>query len=967
MEEKIYNIFDDFINKNFSINDSWNITIASLNKLISFIEERDYSEDMIEVNTDIFTNLMKNNNCLYNVIDILVTAINNEKSSLSVIRLCNDQNIQGLIKIYCNINNRNYEELMLKLICDNQNSETLRTYIFDISKYSILTSEKEYDLLKKIKNGDEIARDLLIKSNLRLVVNIARKYSNNAHELLDLIQNGNLALIKAVDNFDLSFNAKFNTYAYKCIDMFLRRFVKVKKLRLKMSEEDFNLSNKINSFREKYYLENGCEPSVKEISETLNIKEKSVQEIMSYPEEIISYEDLTFDEKEILAIDYFQEEDILNRLEKEDIWNIIENLEKFSDRNKEIIKYLFGKIDGKFHTHREAAEKYNVSYERISQIEETAVKKIKAFISNRDKKSANNLNNLNSEHHEYIPMPEADISIEYIKSLKPKVNKQNDIPEEITLYINEKFTPNPKFNYCVSILEEFVEKFWDSYFDNFKELCFKLLENSTKIQDYIEILLKSGKYTLTNDNKLSYLIDIYTNIKASKEDIFSHDYFDTDDSLKMYLREIGKKEILTRSEEYLLFEQYNNGDLNAKKKLIEHNLRYVVTIAKRFVNKGMDLLDLIEEGNLGLIEAIEKFDYKKGYKLSTYATWWIRQKIQMSLNQNYSLIKVPKDIRELYFKIIAFEKNLDNPSNEELAELLEVPVSKIIETKNSPMYVESLNTPISNDEDSIEIGDTIKDGYDLQDEVESNISINDLWRFILKLHLKKTEEEVIKLRYGYYNNKIYSRSEVANKLKLSYERIRVIEKITLRKIRSAYIHQKAKEDAMKRLGIETKESIQFEIIPVKKEKSEFLDKSNEINTYNQLWYTDAVKIQNIYEYLSEYSDREIDYGLKCLETKDLNLLYMIYGNDLKHPEYAFQLTNDYVIYVYNVIIPKIENSIIERYKLNAIELHQRKRNKLVNTLRNLYSSFGDISGKENIFVNSMCRIRDKKEGENGRK
>ena len=163
------------------------------------------------------------------------------------------------------------------------------------------------------------------------------------------------------------------------------------------------------------------------------------------------------------------------------------------------------------------------------------------------------------------------------------------------------------------------------------------------------------------------------------------------------------------------------------------------------------------------------------------------------------------------------------------------------------------------------------------------------------------------------------------------------------------------------------EKIQFDIVPAKKSNEVSQNNSDTINVYNQIWYTKDVKIQSIYEYLSEYNDREIEYGLKCLETKDLNLLYMIYGNDLKHPEYAFQLTNDYVIYVYNVIIPKIENSIIERYKLNAIELRQRKRNKLVNTLRNLYSSFGDISGKENIFVNSMCRIRDKKEGENGRK
>ena len=967
MEGKIYNIFDNFINENFNITNSWNITIASLNDLVDFFEKNDCSEDFIKANTDVFENLVNSNNILYNMMDIFVAAINNAKSSLSIVTLCNNQNIQELIKIYCKINNLDFEKLMLKLVCNNQNSETLKTYIKDLSKYKLLSPEEELELLEKIKKGDKTARDLLIKSNLRLVVNIARKYSTDAHELLDLIQNGNLALIKAVDNFDLKFKAKFNTYAYKCIDMFLKRFVKSKKIRLKMSEEDFNLSNKINDFREKYYLEHGYEPSVKEISKSLNIKEKLVNDIMYYPEEIISYEDLSVEEKENIAIDYFQEEDILMRLEREDIWDIIENLEKFSDRNKEIIKYLFGKIDGEFHTHREAASKYNISYERVSQIEGNVVKKIKKVLANRDKKTNENLNNASSEYHEYIPIPKIDISIEYIESLKSKRTKQNEIPEEIVFYINEKFTPNPTLKQSIATLEEFANKFWDNYFENLKELCFLLIENNSLIQNYIEIILANNRYSLPVDSKVSYLIDIYSVIKTDQEEITDTNYLDTDDSLKMYLKDIGKKKILTRGEEYALFLQYNSGDLNAQKKLIEHNLRYVVTIAKRYVNKGMDLLDLIEEGNLGLIEAIEKFDYTKGYKLSTYATWWIRQKIQMALNQNYSLIKVPKDIRELYFKLIAFEKNLDNPSNEELADLLEVPVSKVIEIKNSPMYVESLNAPISNDEDSIEFGDTIKDGYDLQDEVESIISINELWRFILNLNLKKQEKEVIKLRYGYYNNKIYSKSEVANKLNLSYERVRVIEKLTLRKIRSAYIHQKVKEEAMTRLGLETPEKIQFDIVPAKKSNEVSQNNSDTINIYNQIWYTKDVKIQSIYEYLSEYNDREIEYGLKCLETKDLNLLYMIYGKDLKHPEYAFQLTNDYVIYVYNVIIPKIENSIIERYKLNAIELRQRKRNKLVNTLRNLYSSFGDISGKENIFVNSMCRIRDKKEGENGRK
>ncbi len=921
MGENIYKLYDNFINENFTLEDTWNTIIASFKKLIKYIEENDYSGNFVDSNINVFSELLKNNQRLYFNLETLVTAINNSKSSVAMINLCCDENIQSLIKIYCDINDLDYDEIMTKLISDKYNSQTLNEYIKEIKKYSILSYEEELELFKKVRNGDKEARNVIIKSNLRLVPKIAQKYSNDAHELLDMIQNGNLMLIKTIDNYNPNYQVKFSTYVYKCIDSYLKKFFSKKNCTLKISDRNNKLYKDIMSFQENYFAKNGYNPSVSEISQYLNIDEQLTTEILMYPNEIISFEELSDDVKESLEIYDSQDEDIISKLEKEEIWEILNNLEKFSDRNKDIIKFLFGKYDGKKHTHREAAQKYNLSYERIDQIEEKAVEKIKKALLLKEEKSKNKLTNLSKEEHDYIHIEEPNISLENIETLKSKF--KSDIFEDIITYINDNFYPNPDLKNCVEILNDFLNQF-ERFLNINMDLCSNLLETNEIFQKYLEILLENSNFLekLPVNDRLLYLTDVYSVIKTQKQPELYIDSSITDDSLKMYLMEISRKSVLSRKEEFLLFQQYKNGDLKAKNKLIEHNLRYVVTIAKRYTNKGMDLLDLIEEGNIGLMEAIEKFDYTQGYKLSTYATWWIRQKIQLAINHNYSLIRVPKDVRELYYKITALEKNMDSPTDERLAEILKVPLTKIKEVKTSPIYVESINVPISDDEDSAELKDVIKYDYNLQDEVENNLSLNALWEFILNAGLKKTELEVIKLRYGYYNNKIYNLKEISQKLKISYEKIRSIEKIALRKIRSLYIHNQATMEAKRKLNLENKSNIE------KTENVKIEENDRDIIKNSQLSSIDGNNMKSIYELLGEYTEEEVTSALGLLDLNELNLLYIVYGKDLQNPNYVFKLTSDYIDQIHNTIVPKIERIIINKYKLTQEEINRRKNSTL---------------------------------------
>ena len=260
-----------------------------------------------------------------------------------------------------------------------------------------------------------------------------------------------------------------------------------------------------------------------------------------------------------------------------------------------------------------------------------------------------------------------------------------------------------------------------------------------------------------------------------------------DDPVRMYLKEIGKIPLLTPERETYLAEQITAGDKAAKDELIEANLRLVVSIAKRHVGKGMYFLDLIQEGNLGLIKAVEKFDYSKGYKFSTYATWWIRQAITRAIADQARTIRIPVHMVETIHKVSRTARQLlqefgREPNTDEIAEALGMTADKVREIMKIAQDPVSLETPIGEEEDS-HLGDFVEDNdspapsdsasYSLLREQLCNI-----------LHtLTPREEQVIKLRFGLEDGRPRTLEEVGKKFEITRERIRQIEAKALRKLR----------------------------------------------------------------------------------------------------------------------------------------------------------------------------------------
>ena len=269
------------------------------------------------------------------------------------------------------------------------------------------------------------------------------------------------------------------------------------------------------------------------------------------------------------------------------------------------------------------------------------------------------------------------------------------------------------------------------------------------------------------------------------------------DPVRMYLKEIGQIKLLTMDEELELADRIVNGDEEAKTILAEANLRLVVSIAKRYVGRGMLFLDLIQEGNIGLMKAVEKFDVSKGYKFSTYATWWIRQAITRAIADQARTIRVPVHMVETINKLARIQRQLTlelnrEPSEEELAKKMNVSVEKIREIYKISQDPVSLETPIGEEDDS-HLGDFIKDEHNMSPEdYTTNELLKDEIDDVL-LTLTEREEKVIRLRFGLEDGKARTLEEVGQMFGVTRERIRQIEAQALRKIRHPSRSRKLKD------------------------------------------------------------------------------------------------------------------------------------------------------------------------------
>ncbi len=293
------------------------------------------------------------------------------------------------------------------------------------------------------------------------------------------------------------------------------------------------------------------------------------------------------------------------------------------------------------------------------------------------------------------------------------------------------------------------------------------------------------------------ILDEEDEVEVEKIDLSVPDGVSIEDPVRMYLKEIGKVPLLSAEEEIDLAKRMELGDQEAKKRLAEANLRLVVSIAKRYVGRGMLFLDLIQEGNLGLIKAVEKFDYRKGYKFSTYATWWIRQAITRAIADQARTIRIPVHMVETINKLIRVSRQLlqelgREPTPEEIAEEMSMPVDRVREILKISQEPVSLETPIGEEEDS-HLGDFIQDdNVPVPADAAAFTLLKEQLEEVLGT-LTEREQKVLTLRFGLEDGRARTLEEVGKEFNVTRERIRQIEAKALRKLRHPSRSRKLKD------------------------------------------------------------------------------------------------------------------------------------------------------------------------------
>lgn len=314
--------------------------------------------------------------------------------------------------------------------------------------------------------------------------------------------------------------------------------------------------------------------------------------------------------------------------------------------------------------------------------------------------------------------------------------------------------------------------------------------------DVLRITENADELILDDDAELDNF-DSEEEIELEKIDLSVPEGISLDDPVRMYLKEIGKVSLLSADEEIILAKRMENGDEAAKKRLAEANLRLVVSIAKRYVGRGMLFLDLIQEGNLGLIKAVEKFDYRKGYKFSTYATWWIRQAITRAIADQARTIRIPVHMVETINKLIRVSRQMlqelgREPAPEEIAKEMDMPVERVREILKISQEPVSLETPIGEEEDS-HLGDFIQDEHlPVPAEAAAFTLLREQLDEVLDT-LTERERNVLRLRFGLDDGRARTLEEVGKQFNVTRERIRQIEAKALRKLRHPSRSRKLKD------------------------------------------------------------------------------------------------------------------------------------------------------------------------------
>ena len=426
------------------------------------------------------------------------------------------------------------------------------------------------------------------------------------------------------------------------------------------------------------------------------------------------------------------------------------------------------KVEAKNKTEKKQDSKKTSDSEKIEKMEKARkIAKKKAVEHEKEKENQKHKNEKENKKQD----KEQDLAEEKNSDTKNEEKDDDALKNEKVNNILKKAKEKGTITYgdLASELDDVNPDQIDKVFDAFEELGVDLLNDDLDEEPDIEDLKE------VEDLKLDEITDT------------SYEGINVDDPVRMYLREIGRIPLLTYDEELDLAKRILKGDEEAKQKLAESNLRLVVSIAKKYVGRGMLFLDLIQEGNMGLIKAVEKFDYTKGFKFSTYATWWIRQAITRAIADQARTIRIPVHMVETINKLIRTSRHLlqqmgREPTPEEIAAEMEIPVEKVMEIQKIAQDPVSLETPIGEEDDS-HLGDFIQD----EDSPEPHDSAA---YTLLKEQLEEVmntltprEAKVLKLRFGLEDGKARTLEEVGREFEVTRERIRQIEAKALRKLR----------------------------------------------------------------------------------------------------------------------------------------------------------------------------------------
>lgn len=556
----------------------------------------------------------------------------------------------------------------------------------------------------------------------------------------------------------------------------------------------------------------------------------------------------------------------------------------------------------------------NIPYSKfIKKKIQTALKeKMKQLISNSETSFTFNIIN-NYINQKFTKILTHEDSIKYFKKLSSFFETYNFIPNPDLII--ELITKNDIFNQMIKlILKKYHSQVISGKLENFFDNSFLVSSIET--------------YCMLNNIEIKETVE---------EEIYDHNNNDTYDSIKMYLQEIGKIPLLTKEQETELVKRIASGDNKAKELFIESNLRLVVYLARKYQNRGLSLLDLIQEGNIGLMTAVDKYDISKGYKFSTYATYWIRQTIGRALADKSRNIRIPV---RLYEQVKTYQKVLTNlesrlgrtPTINEIANEMELSIKEVTKLYKLQLDTKSMNDLVK-DNETTEFGDFISSQLESPEDLAITSTLPYQVRKLFEdCNLLEREIEVLVLRYGLNNQKPLTLEAIGQKYHLSRERVRQIESRAFMKIRrSGHVKALAEYTEDPEKSLENIEIFREKYRDTGNLNKAFLKEDRRSENLNKVFLKEdrktgeteekennkMRKLQTIYQYFKDYTKEQIDEMLKKLTDEERELITLRYGEDLNNPV-STKLSEEQSMKFYSYLVPKMKRML-------ANPNHERKK------------------------------------------